>query len=123
MSLIQKSHRSMYAKQYYEANKERLLTKMKQYYNENKTEISEQQKGYYNENKEQILNGVHKYQKTNKDKHKVYCRKIYYKKKYNLNQFDNDYISDLLEIKDNQNIKYNSFEFVITLKELYDLQI
>ena len=122
MSLIQKSHRSMYMQQYYEANRETILLRMKQYYNENKSEILEQQKEYYQDNKEQILNVVHQYQKTNKDKHRVLQRKYYYKNKYNLKQFDDEYIKELIKIKDQQNIKYKSFDYILVLKELYEIQ-
>ena len=127
MSLIQKSHKSMYAKQYYEANKETILLKKKEYYINNKTEIDEKHLDYYYENREQMLISAHNYRKLNIDKIKVNDRirgrKSYYKNKYNLNHLDNDRINELIEIKDNQNIKNDSFEYVVTLKELYDLQI
>ena len=127
MSLIQKSHRSMYMQQYYEANRETILLKRKQYYNENKSEIKDYKKEYYQDNKNIVAIACSVYQRENREsinKQKRPLNKIaYYKRTYELNQFDNDYIKELINIKDNQNIKNKSINYIITLKEFYDLQI
>ena len=127
MSLIQKSHRSMYMQQYYEANRETILLRMKQHYYVNRSEKIRYQKEYDNENKEEIRQRVKNYNQLNRveinDRKRPANKIAYYKRTYELNQFDNDYIKELIEIKDNQNIKNKSINYIITLKEFYDLQI
>ena len=67
--------------------------------------ISEIHKCYYDNNKNEI-----------RFRHKLYFFKNY----YNLHQYDNNYISELYELK--INLK-NKIDFILTVKELMDINI
>lgn len=58
-----------YSKQYYEANKKRILERQRERYQNKKKEILEIQHKYYNENKEKIL----EYQKKRYSENKEAC--------------------------------------------------
>ena len=127
MSLIQKAHTSMQKKQYYQANKELILARVKKYYYENKNEILENKKEFYSEHKNEITNKINRYNEENREKvneRKKPLNKIaYYKRTYNLYEFDNEYISDILDIKYNQNIKNGMIHYLVYVKEMYSIKI
>jgi hypothetical protein len=56
------------SKQYYDDNKDMLLTQHKLYYDTNKNIIINKNKAYYDENKDKILEYYKEYCKVNKDK-------------------------------------------------------
>ena len=109
-----------YQQKYYLSNRKKLLEKQKKYYDNNKIEILEKYKIYY-ENKKMFISEIHKcYYENNKNeisfRHKLYFLKNY----YNLHQYDNNYISELYKLK--INLK-NKIDFILTVKELMDIDI
>ena len=65
------------AKEYYEANKEKISEKDRKYYEANKEKISERERKYYEANKEKVLKQRQKYYEAIKEK-KLEKRKQYY---------------------------------------------
>ena len=113
-------YNNSYQQKYYLSNREKLLEKRRKYYYDNKIEILEKYKIYY-ENKKMFISEIRKYYyQNNKNainfKHKLYFFKNY----YNLHQYDNNYISELLTLKINLN---NKIDFILTVKELMDIDI
>ena len=109
-----------YQQKYYLSNRERLLEKQKKYYYDNKNEILERTKNYY-ENKKIFISEMHKcYYENNKNEIKFKHKINFFKRYYNLYQYNNNYITELYELK--INLK-NKIDFILTVKELMDIDI
>ena len=109
-----------YQQKYYLSNREKLIEKQKKYYYDNKIEILERTKNYY-ENKKMFISEMHKnYYENNKNEIKFKHKINFFKRYYNLYQYDNNYISQLYELK--INLK-NKIDFILTVKELMDINI
>ena len=109
-----------YQQKYYLSNREKLIEKQKKYYYDNKIEILERSKIYY-ENKKMFISEIHKcYYDNNKNEIRFRHKLYFFKNYYNLHQYDNNYISELYELKINLKNKIN---FILTVKELMDIDI
>ena len=109
-----------YQEKYYLSNRDRLLEKQKKYYYDNKIEIFERTKNYY-ENKKIFISEIHKcYYENNKNQIRFRHKLNFFKNYYNLYQYDNNYISELYELK--VNLK-NKIDFILTVKELMEIDI
>jgi len=60
------------SKEYYQANKEKLLTKATEYRENNKKKVSDCKKDWYNRNKEKVLAQRAEFRKLNPDANKIY---------------------------------------------------
>ena len=109
-----------YQQKYYLSNRERLLEKQKKYYENNKNELLERTKNYY-ENKKMFISEMHKnYYENNKNEIRIRHKINFFKKYYDLYQYDDNYISELYQMK--INLK-NKVDFILTVKELMDISI
>ena len=113
-----KKYQSDYSKEYYEANKEKIIGNVKNYCKENKEKIREKSKKYREANKEAMKEYLKLYGKMNKDKRKVYNllhkdkikerhRKYYEKNKEKIRENKKEYnIKNKDLIKDKRRIRY-----------------
>ena len=109
-----------YQQKYYLSNRDRLLEKQKKHYYDNKIEILERTKNYY-ENKKIFISKMHKcYYENNKNEIKFKHKINFLKRYYNLYKYDNNYITELYELK--INLK-NKIDFILTVKELMNIDI
>ena len=109
-----------YQQKYYLSNREKLLEKQKKYYYDNKIEILERTKNYY-ENKKMFISEMHKnYYENNKNEIRIKHKINFFKRYYDLYQYDDNYISELYQMK--INLK-NKVDFILTVKELMDINI
>ena len=109
-----------YQQKYYLSNREKIIEKNKKYYYDNKIEILERTKNYY-ENKKMFISEMHKnYYENNKNEIRIRHKINFFKRYYDLYQYDDNYISELYQMK--INLK-NKVDFILTVKELMDINI
>ena len=126
MSLIQKYHKAMYGREYYLDHKNEIIERVKQHYENNKEEIKQHKIEYYEEKKEEIRKQQKIYYQQNKEKLNIKYKNEnnikYYKKNFHLQEYENNFILEMIKIKKNKNIKNKLINYLILVKEFYNIE-